>query len=304
MDQRQVFENYLFEKPLAVSIAHLLNEKNEEGMTATELAEVLHLSVPTLYRLTLEMHQINLIKSERKGRKNIFKISEEFKGMIPSLSDSLKTLEKKTNSNFKISEIDFKNNKKSISNEILPSSSTFVNSAFDQITMAKSLLREYNLPLSPRVAETMIISALKQKILSNLPLSIEPKNIKPITTILKEKTRFDIYLGTKERYIVIEIKIIETIRALRESIGNIALLDLRDNNKKFAGIIVAYIISSMGGKFYISENEVTEAINALSFRNNKIFAIISKADRYQIIDSQFLDDFAFKILEKVKLEVS
>ena len=87
MDQRQVLENYLFEKPLVVSIAHLLNEKNEDGgMTATELAEVLHLSVPTLYRLTLEMHQLHLIKSERKGRKNIFKISEEFKYILPSLS--------------------------------------------------------------------------------------------------------------------------------------------------------------------------------------------------------------------------
>jgi hypothetical protein len=169
--------------------------------------------------------------------------------------------------------------------------------------MAKSLLEEYNLPLSPRVAETMIISALKQKILSNLPPDISSKNIKPINTILKEKARFDIYLGNRNRNIAIEIKIIETIRALRESIGNIALLDLKDSDKKFAGIIVAYIISSMGGKFYISEIEVSEAINALSSRNNKIFAIISKADRYQIIDSQFLDDFAFKILEKVKIEV-
>ena len=299
MDQRHVFENYLMEKPLAVSIAHLLNEKKDEGMTATELAEVLHLSVPTLYRLTLEMHQIHLIKSERKGRKNIFKISQEFKDILPSLSDTLKNIANKKSSNFTTIDNSIKDNNDNVINP-----SSLLNSTFDQISMAKSLLKEYNLPLSPRVAETLIISALKQKILSNLPMSIAPKNIKPITTILKEKTRFDIYLGTKERYIVIEIKIIETIRALRESIGNIALLDLRDNNKKFAGIIVAYIISSMGGKFYISENEVTEAINALSSRNNKIFAIISKADRYQIIDSQFLDDFAFKILEKVKLEVS
>jgi hypothetical protein len=37
MDQRQVFENYLFEKHLAVSIAHILNEKKEDGMTATDL---------------------------------------------------------------------------------------------------------------------------------------------------------------------------------------------------------------------------------------------------------------------------
>jgi DNA-binding transcriptional ArsR family regulator len=279
MDQRQIFENYLFEKPLAVSIAHLLNEKKDDGMTATELAEVLHLSVPTLYRLTLEMHKMRLIKSERKGKKNIFKISEDFKDIVPSLSDLLKKLTQ---------------NRSDIVHSI---------SKFDQVSMAKSLLEEYNLPLSPRVAETMIISALKQKIISNLPSDISSKNIKPINTILKEKARFDIYLGNRNINIAIEIKIIETIRALRESIGNIALLDLKDSDKKFAGIIVAYIISSMGGKFYISEKEVSEAINALSSRNNKIFAIISKADRYQIIDSQFLDDFAFKILEKVKIEV-
>ena len=299
MDQRQIFENYLFEKPLAFSIAHLLNEKKEEGMTATELAEVLHLSVPTLYRLTLEMHQLRLIKSERKGRKNIFKISEEFKGMLPSISDTLKNLANKNNNN---NNNKFDINNKDSNNNSVDGFSQF-NSKFDQVSMAKSILKEYNLPLSPRVAETMIISALKQKILSNLPLSITLKNIKPIITILKEKARFDIYLGTKDKYIAIEIKIIETTRSLRESIGNIALLDLKDNNKKFAGIIVAYIISSMGGRFYISEKDVSEAINALFFRNNKIFAIISKADRYQILDSQFLDEFAFRILEKVKEEI-
>jgi|GEM_PF-1841111 hypothetical protein len=299
MDQRQIFENYLFEKPLAVSIAHLLNEKKEGGMTATELAEVLHLSVPTLYRLTLEMHQLRLIKSERKGRKNIFKISEEFKGMLPSISDTLKNLANKNNNN---NNNKFDINNKDSNNNSVDGFSQF-NSKFDQVSMAKSILKEYNLPLSPRVAETMIISALKQKILSNLPLSITLKNIKPIITILKEKARFDIYLGTKDKYIAIEIKIIETTRSLRESIGNISLLDLKDNNKKFAGIIVAYIISSMGGRFYISEKDVSEAINALFFRNNKIFAIISKADRYQILDSQFLDEFAFRILEKVKEEI-
>jgi DNA-binding MarR family transcriptional regulator len=283
MDQRQAFEDYLFEKPLAVSIAHLLNEKKDEGMTATELAEVLHLSVPTLYRLTLEMHQMRLIKNERKGRKNIFKISEEFQNLLPSLSDTLKKLTNNNNN----SNINLQHN----------------NSKFDQVSMAKSLLEEYNLPLSPRIAETMIISALKQKISSDLPADIAHKNVKPINTILKEKSRFDIYLGNKKRYVAIEIKIIETVRGLRESIGNIALLDLKNNDKKFAGIIVAYLISSMGGKFYISEEEVSEAINALSSQNNKIFAIISKADRYQIIDSSFLDNFAFRIVEKVKNEV-
>jgi hypothetical protein len=201
MDQRQVFENYLFEKPLAVSIAHLLNEKKEDGMTATDLAEVLHLSVPTLYRLTLEMHQLRLIKSERKGRKNIFKISQEFKDILPSLP-SLPDILKKLSQNSK---------RNGIAQGV---------SQFDQVSMTKSILEQYNLPLSPRVAETMIISALKQKILSNLPSNIMLKSTKPITTILKERSRFDIYLGNKGRYTDIEIKIIETVKSLRESIGN------------------------------------------------------------------------------------
>src|SRR3954464_11693531 len=221
--------------------------------------------------------------------------------MLPSISDTLKNLANKNNNNSN-NNSEYAINNKDINNNSVNGFSHF-NSKFDQVSMAKSILKEYNLPLSPRVAETMIISALKQKILSNLPLSILLKNIKPISTILKEKARFDIYLGTKDKYIAIEIKIIETTRSLRESIGNIVLLDLKDNNKKFAGIIVAYIISSMGGKFYISEKDVSEAINVLFFCNNKIFAIISKADRYQILDSQFLDEFAFRILEKVKEEI-
>ena len=276
MSQRQLFENYLYEKPLAVSITHLLSE-NPEGMTATELADVLHLSVPTLYRLTLEMFQLNLIESEKKGRKNIFKISPGFRDLLPSLSDTLK---------------------KASSNTALSNSGN--KSKFDQVSMAKSILEEYNMPLSPRVAETMIISAIKQKISNLLPEGISVLNVQPMTTILKEKLRFDIYLGNKRKFVAVEIKIIETIRGLRESIGNLALLNLKENEKRLSGVLVAYIISSMGGKWYISEEEVSEAITSLSIRTNKIFAIVSKADRYQIIDSQFLDNFVNRLLKKVK----
>ena len=130
------------------------------------------------------MHQLRLIKSERKGRKNIFKISEEFKGMLPSISDTLKNLANKNNNNNN----EFDINNKDSNNNSVDGFSQF-NSKFDQVSMAKSILKEYNLPLSPRVAETMIISALKQKILSNLPLSITLKNIKPISTNLKRKSK-------------------------------------------------------------------------------------------------------------------
>ena len=85
-----------------------------------------------------------------------------------------------------------------------------------------------------------------------MPSGISPRTVKPLNTILKEKVRFDICLGDKKnKHVHIEIKIIETVRGLRESIGNIALLNLKDNDKKFAGIIVAYIISSMGGKWLV-----------------------------------------------------
>jgi hypothetical protein len=144
------------------------------------------------------MHLLHLIKSERKDRKNIFKISQEFKDILPSLPDTLKRLSQNSKRN-------------SIAQGV---------SKFDQVSMTKSILEEYHLPLSPRDAETMIISALKQKILSNLPSNIMLKSTKPITTILNERSRFDIYLGNKGRYTDIEIKIIETVKSLHESIGN------------------------------------------------------------------------------------
>ena len=84
MDQRQVFENYLFEKPLAVSIAHLLNEKKEEGMTARSCRSITPISSYSL-PINFGNASVRLIKSERKGRKNIFKISQEFKDILPSL---------------------------------------------------------------------------------------------------------------------------------------------------------------------------------------------------------------------------
>jgi transcription elongation factor GreA-like protein len=69
MDQRQVFENYLFEKHLAVSIAHILNEKKEDGMTDTDLAEVLHLSVPTPIQINFRNASVKSNKERKKRQK-------------------------------------------------------------------------------------------------------------------------------------------------------------------------------------------------------------------------------------------
>jgi DNA-binding IclR family transcriptional regulator len=149
---------------LALSIAHLLIE-NKSGLTATELAEMLHLSVPTLYRITLEMHQQRFLISKRQGRKNVFKISSSIQDVFNSTSSKL-----------------------------------------DQLSLTKSVLQDYNISLSPRVAETMVVSVIKQKIKEHLPQRVRHRNVGPLNTVLNESVRFDLYLGNDETYVAIGIE--------------------------------------------------------------------------------------------------
>jgi len=83
------------DRPLALSVSHLLSQK-KQGLTATELAEELRMSVPTLYRLTLEMHQLRLLVNEKHGRKNVFKISPSAERLLSSAyTNAKKILESK-----------------------------------------------------------------------------------------------------------------------------------------------------------------------------------------------------------------
>src|SRR5919197_2484249 len=242
--------------------------ENKQGLTATELAEGLHMSVPTLYRLTLEMHQLRLLVNEKHGRKNVFKISRSAEHLLPSAYINAK--------------------------KILQSKP----SKTDQLSMTKAVLEDYKLSLSPRVAESMVFSTLKQKINEHLTHGIRYRNVGPLNTVLNERVRFDLYLGTNHRYVAVELKIIETVRSLRERVGTLSMIDVM-KKEGFSGILVVYIISTLGGKWFIDEETVSNAINRIP-RNTVLVPIVVKADRYQILDINFLDDLASRIIKKVK----
>lgn len=265
---KQTFQSYFLERPLALSVTHLLSQ-NKQGMTATELAEQLHLSVPTLYRLTLEMHQLRLLVNERHGRKNIFKISASIQDILPSIHDSVKKI------------LDNRPSK------------------IDQLMMTKTVLEDYNLSLSPRVAESMVVSVLKQKINEHLPQGVRHRNVSPLNTVLNDIVKFDLYIGNDSKYVAIELKIIETVRGMRERIGTLAMLDTQER-AGLTGIILAYIISNIGGKWFIDEQTISKAITSLNLRNVKLLTVVSKADRVQILDTNFIDQFALSIIQKIK----
>jgi hypothetical protein len=166
--------------------------------------------------------------------------------------------------------------------------------------MTKSVLEAYNLSLSPRVAESIVFSTLKQKINEYLSNGIRHRNIGSLKTVLNERVRFDLYLGTNQKYAAIELKIIETLRSLRERIGTLSMIDMtKKGGGGFSGIIVVYIISSLGGKWFIDEETVSKAISRIP-KNTTIAPIISKADRTQILDIDFLHEIAARIMEKTK----
>jgi hypothetical protein len=228
------------------------------------------MSVPTLYRLTLEMHQLRLLASEKHGRRNLFKISTSAEGLLPSAYSNAKTI--------------FESRQSKID---------------QQLSMTKSVLEDYNLSLSPRVAESIVFSTLKRKINEYLSSGIRYRNIGSLKTVLNERVRFDLYLGTNQKYVAIELKILETLRGLRERIGTLSMIDVMMKKGGFSGIIVVYIISTLGGKWFIDEETVSNAISRIP-RNIVLVPIVSKADRYQILDTKFLDQLAGRIMEKAK----
>jgi hypothetical protein len=216
------------------------------------------------------MHQQRFLVSERQGHKNVFKISPSVKDLIPSVYDDVKKI------------IDSTSSKKQ-----------------DQLAITKSVLEDYNLSLSPRVAETMAVSVIKQKIKENLSQGIRYLNVGPISTVLADLVRFDLYLGNDDKYVAIELKIIETLRGLRERIGTLAILDT-GRRQGLAGVVLGYIISPIGGQWFVEEQAITRAIASLNPRNIKLATVVLKADRFQVLDTKFIERFAVQLLLKVK----
>lgn len=143
----------------------------------------------------------------------------------------------------------------------------------------------------------MVVSVLKQKIKEHLPQGIRYRNIGPLHTVLNDQVRFDLYLGD-DKYVAIELKIIETIRSLRERIGTLAILDTA-GREDLVGVILGYIISPIGGQWLVDDSAISKAIAALNLRNVKLSTVVLKANRFEILDSKFVERFAIGILDKV-----
>lgn len=260
-----VFRDYFFSRPLALSVIHLLGSR-KDGMTATDLANELHMSVPTLYRLTLEMQDVGLLVSERHGRSNIFKISPHAENALPLSYEYAKKIMQRQKSKE------------------------------EQLTTTKDILEEYNLSLSPKIAQSMVTSALKKRIIDALPPGVRPRNVKEIRTVLDEPVKFDFYIGTDTKVVAVELKIIETLRNIRERLGTLNLLGTRENTG-LDGIIAAYMISPMGGQWYVNEVTIEKAINSLN-TNVKLVPVISKISKHEILDDAFLNDFSKQIVKQ------
>ena len=121
-----------------------------------------------------------------------------------------------------------------------------------------------------------------------------------VRIILDEPVRFDLCLGNENKFVVIELKVIETLRGMKERLGTLVTLDLKQRDA-LAGIILAFIVSPIAGRWLIDVDVVIKAIESLNEgRKIKFFPVVSKADRHQVIDPDFLDQFSTRILEKVK----
>jgi predicted transcriptional regulator len=258
---------YFISRPLALSIIHLVSGI-KDGLTATELADQLHLSVPTLFRYTHEMEQVGLLKSEKHGRKNVFKISNNsVKEMLPETYGYVKNI------------LETESKKKQ-----------------QRTFESTSILKDYNIPMNPRVAQSMVVSALKRKISENLPVGVRSRNVR-VFTILGEPIKFDFVVGTDNKVVAIELKIVETMRNLRERVGTLAMIG-KDN--PLVGVIEAYMISPIGGKVIVQDSVVENAINSLNKGFVKIVPVIANITPYQILDNNFLEEFSKRIVRKIK----
>jgi DNA-binding transcriptional ArsR family regulator len=257
------------EKPLFLSIAHLLNHKRD-GMTATELAEELHLSVPTLYRATLEMFNLHLLNSNRKGKRIVYSLPYEIIIQLPKIYPTFK-------------EIDYSNNK------------------MDRLSITKAVAEEYNLPLNPRVTENMVISVIKEKIKENLPKGFRVRNTSAMKTLLNDSIKFDLCIGLNEAIYALDLKIIDTSRSLHERIGTISLLESLESTT-ISKIIIAYIILPINGKPIVDDNILLKAIDRLNSINDKVNFILIRGDRHLVLDSGFLNNFVYRIINEIRVE--
>ncbi len=253
----QYLNSLLLDKPLFLSIAHLLS-KSKSGMTATELADELHLSVPTLYRTTLEMFNLNLLHRTRIGKRILFTLPIK------------------------------------VSDYITENKSARDDNRIDHLSITKSIVEKYDLPLNTRFTENMVISIVKEKVKENLPSKIRVRHRSPMRTLLNESINFDLYLGKENKIFVLDLKIIETSRSLHERLGSIMLLD--DSENFINRIILAYILIPISGKNTFADGaKLTVLLDKLNSISEKISFFFIISNKNEILDREFLNFFSCEI---------
>lgn len=268
MSMRNLLEIYFLEHPLALNVILFLLQQ-EKGMTATELAEEFGVSVPTMYRLTLEMQRLGLLEVTKKGRKNVFTVNSELSKDLPQIAERIKTILRKT---------------PPIEQKLL---------------IARKMLSEYPMPLSPRATQLLLSSVFKHKVLENLPHGIRKKQLRTLNVMLGERLRPSIIVGNDKGLVGIEFKILETPKHVRDLLGFISALTLL-RERGLRGLVVVCVICSLQNKWLINPEEL---YNLLSFQDRKefrILPIVECASRLDLLSPEFIERLAKDAIAKVE----
>lgn len=237
-------------------------------MTATDLAEEFGVSVPTMYRLTLDMQRLGLLEGERIGRKNIFTVKA-------SLSEELPRIAKRVQS-------------------VLQKRPPIE----QKLVVAQKILTEYPVPLSPRASQLLVRSVFKHKVLGNLPRGLRKRQLRTLRTALDERLHLDLVVGTNDKVMGVEFRILEVPRHVHDLLGFIgSLVPLRGVG--FRGLVVVCLICPLRGKWLMDSDKVNELLTFQDRPEFRVIPIVECASQSDILSPEFLERLAKDVVAKV-----
>jgi len=261
-------ERYFRARPMALNVA--LTTIGKGKMTATDLSSELNVSVPTMHRLCTEMEGYGLLKSEKEGKRRQYyvpnEVAKEIVKIAPSLQQALR--------------------KKSLDQKFL---------------VAGILKDKFAVPLSLRYVTTLLKLGLKTRVKELLPSGMRRR--KPVFDFaFGEKPVFDLILGNDEKAIGVEIKILDSLRSIRESVG--ALTFLASTKISLDAIIPVYLLYPLpvvGGQelWLVAKDELDRAFDLLSQKNVKIVPIVKEISKDDALDPLFIESLAKEIVDIV-----
>jgi len=261
-----VLETYFLERPLALTVILFLL-RQERGMTATDLAEEFGVSVPTMYRLTMDMQRLGLLGSERLGRKNIFTPKTGLSGILPQIAEHVQSLLRK---------------RPPIEQKLI---------------VAKKILTEYPVPLSPKASQLLIASVFKHKVLDNLSPGLRKRRISG--RVLDERLRLDMVVGTDDMAVGIELRMLEVPRHVHDLLGFIgSLTPLRSVGLR--GVIVVGLISSLQGRLFLDPGVVKDLLRFQDKPEFRVISIVEYVTQSDVLSPEFLERIAKDAVEKIR----